>query len=144
MPSIEYIEDMRLQSTKSNSMEIQRNGSASRSREEEINVTENQLAIDIHQENLKKLSKMSEKEILEEKRVLENTLDPKLIEFFKNKSTKLGKKSIGQSNAADCNVSIASEAAMDTEISNNKEIKLETREKPESGHRTRPGRFSGD
>ncbi|XP_063832823.1 RNA polymerase II-associated protein 1 [Ostrinia nubilalis] len=42
-------------------------------------------ADDIHNENVKVLSKMSEKEILEEQQKLLSTLDPKLIEYLKAK-----------------------------------------------------------
>ncbi|EZA59089.1 RNA polymerase II-associated protein [Ooceraea biroi] len=122
MPSIQYEHMLRLQSSKNSPMEIQGNSSSSCTREEEANVIENQMATDIHKENLEKLAKMSEREILEEKRILEETLDPKLIEFLKNKKKKLRKRSAERSN----DVSIVSEVTMDAEVSDNKEINLET------------------
>lgn len=106
-------------------MEIQGNSSCNKEQEqeEEANITENPLAIDIHKENLEKLAKMSEEDILKEKKVLEETLDPKLIEFLRSK--KLGKRSVEQNDMAR-NVLIASKATMDTEMSTNTEINLET------------------
>ncbi|XP_013195192.1 RNA polymerase II-associated protein 1 [Amyelois transitella] len=45
-------------------------------------------ADDIHSENVKTLSKLSEKEILEEQRKLMSNLDPKIIEFIKARRQK--------------------------------------------------------
>jgi len=89
-------------------------------RKKEANVMENQLAIDIHKENLEKLSKMSEKEILEEKKILEETLKPSLIEFLRNKNNKVGKISIKQDNVIQNNIPVTNEVTMDIKISNNK------------------------
>lgn len=104
-------------------MEIQGNSSCNKEQEKEAIITENPLAIDIHEENLEKLAKMSEEDIPNEKKVLEGTLDPKLIEFLRSK--KLGKRSVEQTDVAR-NVLIASKATMDTEMSTNTEINLET------------------
>lgn len=87
----------------------------------EAMVMEDQLAIAIHKENLEKLAKMSEAEILEEKKKLEETLDPKLIQFLKNKK-KFGKRSIEQDKQY---ISVASKTTgMDIEVSSDKKIKL--------------------
>lgn len=127
MPSIQYEHMLRLQSSKNSSTEIQGNSSSSCPKEDESNTVENQLANDIHKENLEKLAKMSESEILEEKRILEETLDSKLLEFLKNKNKnkKLRKRSAEQDNVVH-NISSANKAMMDITISDNKEIKLET------------------
>lgn len=88
---------------------------------EETIVMEDQLTIEIHNENLKKLAQMNETEILEEKRKLEQTLDPKIIQFLRNKKKKVEKRPIKQ----DSNVSVTSKTrAMDTEASSDKKIKL--------------------
>ncbi|KAL0130866.1 hypothetical protein PUN28_002460 [Cardiocondyla obscurior] len=84
---------------------------------------EDQLIVEIHKENLEKLAHMSETEILEEKQKLEETLDPKLIQFLKNKK-KIGKRSIEQDNEQ-CSISISSNiTSMDTEAISDKKIKL--------------------
>jgi len=105
--------------------DIKHEHNVSFNRNEEANITENQLAIDIHKENLEKLSKMSEEEILEEKRILEMTLNPSLIEFLRNKNKKLRKISIKKDNVIQNNIPVTSEVTTDTNISNNKEIKSE-------------------
>jgi len=96
-------------------------------KEEETNIMENQWAIDIHNENLEKLSKMSEKEILKEKKILEETLNPSLIEFLRNrnKNKKLGKISIKEDNVVQNNIPVTNEVTMDIKISSNKDIKFE-------------------
>lgn len=66
---------------------------------------------------------MSEEDVLKEKKVLEETLDPILIEFLRSK--KLGKRSVEQNDVAR-NVLIASKATMDMEVSTNTEINHET------------------
>lgn len=108
-------------------MEIQGNSFCNKEEEQEqekeADKTENPLAVDIHEKNLEKLAKMSEEDIPNEKKVLEGTLDPKLIEFLRCK--KLGKRSVEQTDVAR-NVLIASKATMDTEMSTNTEINLET------------------
>lgn len=88
----------------------------------EAMVTEDQLAIEIHKENLEKLAKMSEEEILEEKRKLEETLDPMIIQFLKNKK-KFGKRSIEQDKQ--CSISgVSKTTEIDIEVSSDKKIKL--------------------
>lgn len=86
---------------------------------------ENQLTIEIHKENLEKLAQMSQAEILEEKKKLEETLDPKIIQFLRNKN-KFGKRSIEQ-DSKQCSTSVASKTAissLDTEVSSDKKMKL--------------------
>lgn len=83
----------------------------------------NQLAIEIHKENLEKLAQMSEVEILEEKKKLEETLDPKIIQFLRNKKNKFGKRPIDQ-DSKQCSASIASKTTVDTEVFSDKKIKL--------------------
>lgn len=91
------------------------------SNKEEVSfVAEDQLADKIHQENLDKLAKMSEAEILKEKKILEETLDSKIIQFLKNRK-KYGKRSIEESmNTASSTNSVVS---LDTE-SSDKKLKL--------------------
>lgn len=91
------------------------------SNKEEVSfVAEDQLADKIHQENLDKLAKMSEAEILKEKKILEETLDSKIIQFLKNRK-KYGKRSIKESmNTASSTNSVVS---LDTE-SSDKKLKL--------------------
>lgn len=135
---------------------VRKNESLHHNEEEESFVAKDQLAIEIHQENLAKLAKMSEVEILKEKKILEDMLDPKLIQFFKNRK-KYGKRSIEKgmqetalipanraitdaevfidkklkrsSNDNDtASVSITKETAMDVEVSNDKKMKLSLNE----------------
>lgn len=82
---------------------------------------ESQLAVEIHKENLEKLAQMSQAEILTEKKKLEETLDPKIIQFLRNKKNQQsGKRSIEQ-NKLQPNVSAVNKIP---ESSNNKKIKL--------------------
>lgn len=91
------------------------------SNKEEVSfVAEDQLADKIHQENLDKLAKMSEAEILKEKKILEETLDSKIIQFLKNRK-KCGKRSIEES--MNTTLSTNSVASLDTE-SSDKKLKL--------------------
>lgn len=76
-------------------MNVQRDESSHCDREEAA-VMKNKLAIEVHEENLGKLAKMSEAEIFEEKRKLEQTLDPKIIQFLRNKKSKFVKRPIEQ------------------------------------------------
>ncbi|XP_011258962.2 RNA polymerase II-associated protein 1 [Camponotus floridanus] len=91
------------------------------SNKEEVSfVAEDQLADKIHQENLDKLAKMSEVDILKEKKILEETLDSKIIQFLKNRK-KCEKRSIEKSmNTASSTNSVVS---LDTE-SSDKKLKL--------------------
>ena len=54
--------------------------------------------LDIHLENVEKLKKMTTKEIVEEKRSLEQKLSPEMIEFLKNRSKKVENNKILQIN----------------------------------------------
>lgn len=108
-----------LKSVKNDSAEVQRNESLHCDKEEASFIADDQLAIEIHRENLDKLAKMSETEILKEKKTLEDTLDPKIIQFLKNKK-KYGKRSIEKSMQG----SVANKAIMDTEVFNDKKLKL--------------------
>lgn len=90
---------------------------------EEANVMVDQLATEIHKENLEKLAQMSEAEILEKKKKLEETLDPKIVQFLRNKM-KFGKRSIEQ-DSKDCSISLVNKTtAMDTEVSTDKKMKF--------------------
>lgn len=51
-------------------------------------------AIDIHKENVKVLSEMSEKEILEEQKKLLENLDPKVVEFIKTRRQQTNKQEL--------------------------------------------------
>lgn len=92
---------------------------------------DDQITIEIHKENLEKLAQMSEAEILEEKKKLEETLDPKIIQFLKNKNRKSGKRSVEQSDVQS-NVSTANEATMNAEVSNGKKIKFSPSDKSDT------------
>jgi len=94
-----------------------------RCNKEEAIVMEDQLTIEIHKENLEKLAQMSEAEILEEKRKLEETLDPKIIQFLRNKKSKFGKRPIEQ-DSKQLSASVANKILIDTEVSSDKKIKL--------------------
>lgn len=109
-----------------NDSKVQRNESSHCNKEEAV-VTEDQLTVEIHKENLEKLAKMSEAEILEEKRKLEETLDPKIIQFLRNKKNKFGKRPIEQ-DCNQCGASTASETAINKEASSDKKIKLSLNE----------------
>lgn len=108
-----------LKSTK-DAVKIQRDEFLHRNKEEVSFVAEDQLTDQIHQENVDKLAKMSEAEILEKKKILEKTLDSNIIQFLKNRK-KCGKRSIEES------MNIASFAnrvvSLDTE-SSDKKLKL--------------------
>lgn len=77
-------------------------------------VVSSEVASDIHNENLKLLSSMTQKDILDEQQKLLKTLDPKLVMFFKAKR-------VGMSNSHDTNVNSAEE--MDTSILSKDPIK---------------------
>lgn len=85
-----------LKSTKDNAVKIQRDEFLHRNKEKVSFIAEDQLTDQIHQENLDKLAKMTEAEILEKKKILEETLDSKIIQFLKNRK-KYGKRSIEES-----------------------------------------------
>ncbi|XP_071631277.1 RNA polymerase II-associated protein 1 isoform X2 [Temnothorax longispinosus] len=85
---------------------------------------EDQLAIEIHKENLEKLAQMNEAEILHEKRKLEETLDPKIIQFLRNIKKKSGKRSIEQDNKQSSVSAASKTTAMDIEVSSDKKMKL--------------------
>ncbi|XP_011643526.2 RNA polymerase II-associated protein 1-like [Pogonomyrmex barbatus] len=111
----------KLKSAKDDLVKIQKD-EPSYSKEKEANITEDCLAIEIHKENLEKLAQMSEVEILEEKKKLEEILDPKIIQFLKNKN-KFGKRPIEQ-DKKQCNISMNNEKVIDTGAFSDKRIKL--------------------
>ncbi|XP_070154154.1 RNA polymerase II-associated protein 1 [Polyergus mexicanus] len=110
-----------LKSVRHDLVKVQRNESLHHNKEEASFVAKDRLAIEIHQENLAKLAKMSKAEILKEKKILEDTLDSKLVQFFKNRK-KCGKRLIAEGNSTS-SVSIGKETAMDVEVSNDKKTK---------------------
>lgn len=73
----------------------------------------------IHKENNEMLEKMAEKDILEEQKKLLSSLDPKLIEFIKNKhqrtATKTEEQSVGSSKLMDRSESISTEEVKTTD-----------------------------
>lgn len=92
--------------------------------DEEAIATEDQLA-EIHRENLEKLAQMSEAEILKEKRKLEETLDPKIVQFLRSKRVKFRKRSVERDSKECSSVSVACETiAMDAEVSGDKKMKF--------------------
>ncbi|KAM0733735.1 RNA polymerase II-associated protein 1 [Formica fusca] len=110
-----------LKSVRDDLAKVQRNESLHHNKEEASFVTKDQLAIEIHQENLAKLAKMSEAEILKEKKILEDTLDSKLVQFFKNRK-KCGKRLIAEDTQE--TMSLADRAIIDTEVFIDKKLKL--------------------
>lgn len=92
----------------------------SRCNEEQSVATQDQLSVEIHKENLEKLAQMSEAEILEAKRKLEESLDPKIIQFLRNKKNIFGKRPIEQDNSA----SVASKTATNMEVPSDKKMRL--------------------
>ncbi|KAK2580074.1 hypothetical protein KPH14_012357 [Odynerus spinipes] len=61
-------------------------------------IVEDSLAEEIHKENLEKLKAMTEEEILKEKKVLELSLKPELLQFFKNRKKEKNKTEASKSN----------------------------------------------
>ncbi|XP_036147552.1 RNA polymerase II-associated protein 1 isoform X2 [Monomorium pharaonis] len=110
-PSLFWQKVSKLKSVRDN-LKVQRNKSFYCNKEKAGVSTEDQLTIEIHRENLEKLAKMSEAEILEEKKKLEETLDPNIIQFLRNKN-KFGKRRIEQDNKQ-CSASATSETSMNT------------------------------
>ncbi|XP_029167973.1 RNA polymerase II-associated protein 1 [Nylanderia fulva] len=109
-----------LKSVKDDSTKIQRDESLHCDKEGASFIAEDQLAIKIHQENLDKLAKMSEAEILKKKRLIEDVLDSKIIQFLKNKK-KCRERSIEESMQG--TMPVANRAIMSTEF-NDKKLKL--------------------
>ncbi|KAG5308240.1 RPAP1 protein, partial [Acromyrmex insinuator] len=118
----------KLKSVRDNCVKIHTDESSHCNKEENIMTKYN--LFQIYKENSLKLAQMSEAEILKEKRKLEETLDPKIIQFLRNKKNKSIEKSIKQNRQLDASVtdvtstSSTKETTMDTEISSNKKIKL--------------------
>ncbi|KYQ57281.1 RNA polymerase II-associated protein 1 [Trachymyrmex zeteki] len=129
----------KLKSVRDNCLKIHTDESSHCDKEENI-VTKYNL-LQIYKENSLKLAQMSKAEILKEKRKLEETLDPKIIQFLRNKKNKstensvvLNKMSIDKktklssndNEEMDCENDITSTSSTkeDTEISSNKKIKL--------------------
>lgn len=112
----------KLKSVRDDSATVRRDESFHRGKEGAV-AREDQLAVEIHRENVEKLAQMSEAEILEEKRKLEETLDPKLIQFLRNKKNKSAKRPI-ERDSRQLGASVASEIAIDVEVSSDKKLKL--------------------
>lgn len=53
-----------------------------------VNNVGSKVDVQIHEENVKKLKSMTEAEIMEEKKTLESTLSPEMLNFLKNRSDK--------------------------------------------------------
>ncbi|EFN89719.1 RNA polymerase II-associated protein 1 [Harpegnathos saltator] len=84
-----------LESLKHDSLKVQ-DDECNNDMEQASSIIKDQLAAEIHKENLEKLAQMSEKEILKEKKNLEKSLDPSIIQFLKNKNKKSGKRPLDQ------------------------------------------------
>lgn len=67
---------------------------------------------------------MSQEEILTEKKKLEETLDPKIIQFLRNKRSHKSKKRSAEENKLQPNVSVINNEVIDTEPPDDKKIKL--------------------
>lgn len=93
---------------------------------EEAYAIENRLINEIHKENIEKLARMSKEEVMKEKRNLEDTLDPNIIQFLKSKKNKKsGKRPVEQNDAAQHDVLAANdETRINTEVSSDKKIKI--------------------
>ncbi|XP_020282059.1 RNA polymerase II-associated protein 1 isoform X2 [Pseudomyrmex gracilis] len=110
---------------KDNVVKIQKDESSVCCNKEETDVAiDSQLVIEIHKENLEKLSQMSQEEILTEKKKLEETLDPKIIQFLRNKRSHKSKKRSAEENKLQPNVSVINNEVIDTEPPDDKKIKL--------------------
>ncbi|XP_014481418.1 PREDICTED: RNA polymerase II-associated protein 1 [Dinoponera quadriceps] len=95
-----------------------------RNNKEQISiVNDDQMAIEVHNENLEKLAEMSKAEILKEKKNLEKTLDPSIIHFLRNKNKKSGKRSLNQDGTMQCDLS-TNDARMNANEPKDKNIKL--------------------
>ena len=103
-------------------------GESSHCNKEENIVTKYNL-FQIYKENSLKLAQMSEAEILKEKRKLEETLDPKIIQFLRNKKNKFMEKPIEQNRQLDA--SVANKTAVITKVSSDKKIKLSSNDNEE-------------
>ncbi|KYN44737.1 RNA polymerase II-associated protein 1 [Trachymyrmex septentrionalis] len=88
----------------------------------EKNIVTKYNLLQIYKENSLKLAQMSEAEILKEKSKLEETLDPKIIQFLRNKKNKCMEKPIEQNKQL--GASVANKTAVITEVSSDKKIKL--------------------
>ncbi|XP_032680594.1 RNA polymerase II-associated protein 1 isoform X2 [Odontomachus brunneus] len=99
---------------KYNSMKIQ--DEYSNNKEQTNIVITDQLAIEIHKENLEKLAQMSKEEILKEKKNLEDILDPNIIQFLKNKNKK-PIENINQDSTRKYDILPTNEAGMNINVS---------------------------
>lgn len=79
-------------------------------------VIEDQLATEIDRENLEKLAQMSKEEILKEKKNLEDTLDPSIIQFLRNKNKKSVKKFLNQDSTIQHDILPTNEAGMNINV----------------------------
>ncbi|XP_018394974.1 PREDICTED: RNA polymerase II-associated protein 1 isoform X2 [Cyphomyrmex costatus] len=95
--------------------------SSSCNKEEDI-VTKYHL-LQIYKENSEKLAQMSEAEILREKKKLNETLDPKIIQFLRNKKNKSSKNLVEQDSRQLSSLDM-NKTAMATEVFNDKKLKL--------------------
>lgn len=103
------------------STKIQRN-EYSNNKEQTNVIIEDQLATEIHKENLGRLAEMSEEEILKEKKNLEETLDPSIIQFLRNKNKKSGKRSFNQDCIIQHDILSTNETRTNTNVSNDENI----------------------
>ncbi|KYN10155.1 RNA polymerase II-associated protein 1 [Trachymyrmex cornetzi] len=95
----------------------------------EENIVTKYNLLQIYKENSLKLTQMSEAEVLKEKRKLEETLDPKIIQFLRNKKNKSIEKPIEQNRQLDA--SVASKTAVVIEVSSDKKVKLSSNDNEE-------------
>ncbi|XP_012059010.1 PREDICTED: RNA polymerase II-associated protein 1 [Atta cephalotes] len=117
----------KLKSVRDNWMKIHMGESSHCNKEENI-VTKYNL-FQIYKENSLKLTQMSEAEILKEKRKLEETLDPKIIQFLRNKKNKFMEKPIEQNRQLDA--SVVNKTAVITEVSSDKKVRLSSNDNEE-------------
>ncbi|EGI64919.1 PREDICTED: RNA polymerase II-associated protein 1 [Acromyrmex echinatior] len=117
----------KLKSVRDNCVKIHTDESSHCNKEENIMTKYN--LFQIYKENSLKLAQMSEAEILKEKRKLEETLDPKIIQFLRNKKNKSIEKSIKQNRQLDA--SVVNKTAVVTEVSNDKKVKLSSNDNEE-------------
>lgn len=88
-----------------------------------------QWAAEIHEENLKKLAQMSETEILETKKTLEETMDVKLIEYLRHGKKRKTSKILTEQQSMQHSISPRHKTEIDINVSSNKKIKFPSNNK---------------
>lgn len=98
--------------------------------DKEENIVTKYNLLQIYKENSLKLAQMSKAEILKEKRKLEETLDPKIIQFLRNKKNKSTENSVVL-NSRLLSGLVTNKTGMLTEMSIDKKTKLSSNDNEE-------------